>query len=251
MGCDLKTFSQYLQKLLDIDSYEDVFINGLQIEGKEKIAKIVTAVTASKEVIRKACAIKADALLVHHGLIFKGKDLLIQGPAKQKIELLLQHNMSLYTYHIPLDAHKTLGNNWAVARAMKWKQMQPFGPPGRLIGVQGLFSAVSRQAFLHRFEQFYQHEGTVVFGGKKTVSSCAIVSGSGHKLIHDAIRAGVDCFITGTVDEPIWHIAREEKINFYAFGHAATEKIGIRLLGEHLKKKFHLEHTFIDEPNPF
>lgn len=252
MGCDLKTISSYLENLLHPNDFQDVAINGLQVEGKPQILTIATAVTASLHVIREAVRLHADLLLVHHGLFLKGRDVTIQNTLKEKLKLLFSHDTSLFGYHLPLDAHQEFGNNWSVAKALGWSDIQPFGEyNGMMVGVKGVFPRMSRDAFQAILEDFYGHPAHVAFGGKEEVASCALVSGGAHKLVLDAAKEKVDCFITGSFDEPVWHTAFEEKINFMAFGHAATEKIGVQRLGEHLMHKFHLSHTFIDEPNPF
>jgi dinuclear metal center YbgI/SA1388 family protein len=252
MDNDLKKISHYLQDLLQIDRFQDMAINGLQVEGKGKIKSIATAVTASLAVIKQAAKLKVDALFVHHGLFLKGKEQVIKGKFKEKLKLLLDNDISLFGYHLPLDAHEKIGNNWAAAHELGFKNIEPFGFfQGMPIGVKGSFKPCLRSDFQKKLERLYGQPAHAALGGKEKVSSCAIVSGGAHKLIHDAVAEGVDCYVTGSFDEPIWHIAFEEKINFFALGHAATEKIGIKLLGEKLRKEFGVTTTFIDEPNPF
>ena len=253
MDCNLKNFTSYLHELLQVDTFKsDKALNGIQVEGKEKISSIATAVSSSLHVIKKAVELKSDLLLVHHGLLWKGTELAIEGTVKEKLKLLLQNDMSLFGYHLPLDAHTEFGNNWAAAKALGWTHLEPFGTSDYpAIGVKASFSACTRREFQKTLEKFYGQKAHEAPGGKDVVSSCVIVSGAAHKLIYDAVKSGVDCFVTGSFDEPIWHAAFEEHINFFAFGHAATEKIGVKLIGAHLEEKFHVKHTFIDEINPF
>ncbi|MDB6081965.1 MAG: hypothetical protein JWO53_1237 [Chlamydiia bacterium] len=252
MGCDLKTISHYLKELLRPEDYQDVSLNGLQVEGRFHIATIATAVSASLQVIYEATKMRADLLIVHHGLFLKGCDLVVKDTMKEKLKFLLTHDTSLIGYHLPLDAHQEFGNNWPVAKALGWSNLEPFGIyHGMPIGVKATFPLMPRENLQKTLEDFYGHPGHVALGGKEIVGSCALVSGGAHKLIFNAADENVDCYITGSFDEPIWHAAYEKKINFMAFGHAATEKIGVQRLGEHLQQKFHLAHTFIDEPNPF
>lgn len=254
MVCNLKNFSIYLHELLQVDTFEnsDRALNGIQVEGKDKISSIATAVSASLHVIKRAVELKADLLLVHHGLFWKGSEVTICGTLKEKIKLLLQNDMSLLAYHLPVDAHSEFGNNWAVAKALGWTSLERFGTSSYpAIGVKAVFPACSRNEFQKTLEKFYGQKAHEAPGGKEVVSSCVIVSGGAHKLIYDAKESGVDCFVTGSFDEPIWHAAFEEQINFFAFGHAATEKIGVKLIGAHLEEKFHVKHVFIDEVNPF
>jgi dinuclear metal center YbgI/SA1388 family protein len=254
MGCNLKDFSSYLQELLQVDAFKngDRALNGIQVEGKEKIFSIATAVSASLHVIKKAVELKADLLLVHHGFFWKGSDVTICGTLKEKLKLLLQNEISLLAYHLPLDAHTEFGNNWAVATALGWTNLEPFGTSSYpAIGVKASFPACSRSQFQKTLEKFYGQKAHEAPGGKEVVSSCVIVSGGAHKLIYEAKESGADCFVTGSFDEPIWHAAFEEHINFFAFGHAATEKIGVKSIGKHLEEKFDVKHLFIDEINPF
>jgi dinuclear metal center YbgI/SA1388 family protein len=254
MGCNLKNFSSYLNELLQAGEFEDVAVNGIQVEGKAKISRMAVAVSASLDVIKQACSKKVDLLLVHHGLFFKekGKELPIAGTLKEKLKLLLTHNISLVAYHLPLDAHVQFGNNWGAARALGFKNLAPFGIyQGKAIGVKGAFKACPRAEFQKKLEKFYGQKAHTALGGKEIISSCALVSGGAHKLVYEAALAGVDAYVTGSFDEPIWHAAFEEKINFFALGHAATEKIGVKLLGAHLEDHFDLDVIFIDEPNPF
>jgi dinuclear metal center YbgI/SA1388 family protein len=252
MSCERKIFEKYLAELLDIASFEDASCNGLQVQGKDHIHHIATAVTASRNVIRQASELGMDALLVHHGLFFKGKEALLVGSLREKVGLLLQAGINLFAYHLPLDAHKTLGNNWAVAQALNWQELEPFGlHHGVYFGVKGRLDARSITELQAQVEDFYGQPARTALGGPKQIKSCALLSGGAHKWINEAIVAQVDCFITGTADEPTWHMAFEENINVLACGHAATEKIGVKLLGQHLASHFLLTHYFIDEPNPF
>ena len=174
------------------------------------------------------------------------------GTLKKKLKVLLEQNMSLCAYHLPLDAHVEFGNNWQAAKALGWTSLEPFGYyQGTPIGVKGSFTPCSRQEFQKRLEDFYKVSAHTAPGGPATVRSAALVSGGAHKLIYEAKASGVDCYVTGSFDEPIWHAAFEEQINFFALGHAATEKIGVELLGKQLATHFNLQHTFLDEPNPF
>jgi dinuclear metal center YbgI/SA1388 family protein len=252
MPTQLKTFSQYIDSILQPGSFQDVCINGIQVEGKKKILHLAVAVTASLHTIKKAKTIKADCLLVHHGLFLKGKDTVIQGSLKEMLAILLSSNISLLAYHLPLDAHQELGNNWPAAKMLGWTDLEPFGNfQGMKIGVKGTCAPTSQEQFKKQLEKFYHHTAAAVFGGSKTIRSCALISGGAHKSISEAVLDEVDCFITGTTDEPIWHIAHQDKMNFFALGHAATETIGVQLLGQHLAEQFDIKVTYIHENNPF
>ncbi|MCE5294670.1 MAG: Nif3-like dinuclear metal center hexameric protein [Chlamydiales bacterium] len=252
MPTQLKTFSQYIDSILLPDAFQDVCINGVQVEGKKKIKHLAVAVTASLYTIKKAKSIKADALLVHHGLFIKGRDTTITGSLKEMLSILLSSDISLLGYHLPLDAHQELGNNWPAAKMLGWTDLEPFGKfHGMHIGVKGSCEPITQEHLKKKLEKFYGHTAMTVFGGPKTIRTCALISGGAHKSIVDAVNEEVDCFITGTNDEPIWHIAQQDKINFFSLGHAATETIGVQLLGQHLAEQFDLKVTYIQENNPF
>ncbi len=241
----------HLDQLLDAQSFDDVCPNGIQVTNNGEITKICTAVSASVETIQKAIQAKANTLIVHHG-IFKVKDTVtLEGTLYQKVKLLLEHNIALLCYHLPLDAHQTIGNNWKVARDLGWQNLQPFGDYNKmLIGVQGTFPTISLQEFVQQLENYYGHSGAIV-PAKETIQSAAIVSGGAHKFINQAVAAGIDCFVTGTTDEPIWDIAHENNILFCAFGHAATEKIGPKALANYIQENLNISTEFIDTQNPF
>lgn len=252
MPTQLKTFSQYIDTILQPELFQDVAINGIQVEGKPKISHLAVAVTASLHVIKKAKSLKADCLLVHHGLFRKGGDVAIKGSLKEMLKLLIESEISLLAYHLPLDAHQELGNNWGAAKLLGFTDLEPFGQHQNMkIGVKASCRPTPRDEFLKKLEKFYGHPGSAVFGGSRTIKSCALISGGAHKAITEAVQAEVDCFITGTTDEPIYHIAHQDKINFIALGHSATETVGVQLLGEHLAEEFDLQVSYIHENNPF
>lgn len=248
----LKELQQYLNQLLLSTPITDYSPNGLQVEGAQKITRIATGVSADLATIQQAVSKGVQALIVHHGLFWQGDSFVISGTKREKIKLLLENNISLLAYHLPLDKHQEVGNNWKAAFDMGWSDLQPFGIyNGVAIGVKGKVGPISRESLQKKLEKYYRHTAQSVFGGKEEVNTIALVSGGAHKVISEAISEGVDAYLTGTTDEPIWHLAKEGKINFYSLGHAATERIGPKALGDHLQKQFQIEHEFIDTDNPF
>lgn len=248
----LRDLSTYLDVTMQCKLISDYCPNGIQLEGRPEVKRIATGVSANVATIQAAVDWKADALIVHHGLFWNGDSYVIAGPKKEKIQLLLQHGISLLAYHLPLDMNTQFGNNWKAAQDMGWKDLQPFGVyKGMAIGVQGRIPSCPREKLKMQLEEYYQHPAACAFGGKDTVQSVALISGGSYKQISDAIAAELDCFISGNYDEPAWSQAFEGHINFYALGHSATERVGPRALGEHLQKQFMLEHKFIDIHNPF
>lgn len=248
----LEALTNYLNILFPPNIISDYSPNGLQIEGHAEINKIGTAVSASLETIQEAIKQKVGALIVHHGLFWSGDSYVITGIKKEKIQLLLSHGISLFAYHLPLDMHPLYGNNWKAALDMGWSDLKPFGNyKGSFIGVKGCFPKIARKDFQRSLEKYYCHPAICAHGGSKIISSAALISGGAYKSLSEAISEKVDCFITGNFDEPVWHQAFEEKINFYALGHSATERVGPKALGEHLQEHFKVTTAFIDIHNPF
>lgn len=247
-----RALTDYLEQYLQASAISDYCPNGLQVEGVKEVRKLGVAVSASLRVIEQAVALGVDALLVHHGLFWKGDDAVITGTKRRKLDLLFRGNLNLLAYHLPLDVHPEVGNNWAAAREMGWENLEPFGDfQGVPAGVKGRFSPIKAEAFFAKLEAYYQHPVHAAPGGKEVISSAGLISGGAHRLIHQAVKAGLDCFVTGSFDEPVWHVAHEEHLHFCAVGHANTEKVGPRVLGEHLRDKWGLEVLFIEDPNPF
>lgn len=248
----LQEICGHLDELLSVTTITDNCPNGLQVEGRSEIGTIATAVTASLHVIEAAVEKGVDLLLVHHGLFWNKDSYVIRGIKRRKLELLLTHQMSLLAYHLPLDAHPDFGNNWRAAMEMGWTDLQPFCTmSGVAIGVHGKVPNLKRNVFRESLESYYGHPAHVALGGPDLIASAALISGGAHRALAEGIALGVDAFVTGSFDEPIWHQAFEEQINFFALGHAATEKIGPRAIGQYLSARYNLPCTFIDEPNPF
>ncbi|HEY4832872.1 MAG TPA: Nif3-like dinuclear metal center hexameric protein, partial [Waddliaceae bacterium] len=213
---------------------------------------IATAVSANLMTLQKAVEQGADALIVHHGLFWGNDPYPIIGTKRTKIALLLKHEISLFAYHLPLDAHREVGNNWQAARDLGWENLEPFGEyNGTMIGVKGRFAPQSIESFVANVEAYYEHSATVALGGKREIASVALVSGGAYKELILAAKAGVDCFVTGNFDEPAWGVAYEEKLHFLALGHCATEKVGPKTLAKHIQKQFGITTFFLDVPNPF
>jgi dinuclear metal center YbgI/SA1388 family protein len=247
----LDKISDYLNQLLPSKEIIDYCPNGLQIEGKHHIKKIGTAVSASLATLEQAIEQELDVLIVHHGLFWQKDSYVIQGSKKQKIALLLKHDISLFAYHLPLDLHTTVGNNWKAAFDLQLADLKAFGSGKMPIGVQGKIKPLACEDFKQKLEQYYQHPAYCALGGKKIIETVAIVSGGAHRLLIEAAEAQVDAFITGSFDEPTWHQAFEEKINFFALGHSATERVGPLALADHLQQVFQLPCVFIENANPF
>ncbi|MEC7839313.1 MAG: Nif3-like dinuclear metal center hexameric protein [Chlamydiota bacterium] len=248
----LKELCEYLDELMFVSEFNDYCPNGLQVEGRSAISKVATAVSSSLETIQQAVEAGVDALIVHHGMFWKGEPAEVVGVKKKKLELLIKNEISLIGYHLPLDAHTSIGNNWKVAHDLGWFNLTPCGyVNGKAMGVMGFFKPMTREAFGKQIEEYYSHPINGAFGGSETVESAYLISGGAYKYMSDAAKCGADCFITGNFDEPAWHDAHELGINFYAMGHSATERVGPIALCDHLKERFHVDTRFIDVYNPF
>lgn len=241
----LKEFVSELNNYLQVNLFEDFCPNGLQVEGKGEIKSVAIAVSASLNVIKRSK--NHDALIVHHGLFWNKDPYPITGTKKEKIKILLESGTSLLAYHLPLDAHEEVGNNFKAAKDLGWKKLERFGD----VGVKGIFKPVKAADFRNRLEEYFGQKSHSILGGKDKIASAALISGGAYKELLKAKNAGVDAYITGSFDEPAYHQAIEEAIHFFACGHASTEKIGIKALGDYIKKKWKLKVEFIDEPNPF
>ncbi len=244
------TLTGYLNDLLQIDLYKDLCPNGLQVEGRNDIKKIVCGVSACMELFKKAQAQKADAVLVHHGIIWNFERPLYVGGYKQRVKFLLKNDLNLLAYHLPLDAHATYGNNAQIAQRLGILQPQPFGAyNGTTIGFKGTFNHSAEKLF-HRIRTNINPQALIFPFGPKNIRSVGIISGGAQKEIKQAVVQGLDAYITGEASEHIYHYAKEEGIHFIAAGHHATEVFGVQALGEHLANKFNLDVEFLNIPNP-
>lgn len=249
---ELNELRSYLDRFLPCEGVSDCCLNGLQVEGKGEIARIATGVSASLATIEAAVELEVDGLIVHHGMFWQRDSYAIEGVKRKKLELLLNHGITLFAYHLPLDMHREVGNNWKAAKRMGWRDLAPFGFFDKVqIGVKGSISPCSREEFKKQLEDFYHHPASCAWGGPKEIKTVALISGGAYKSIAEAAHEGVDAFITGNFDEPAWHQALEEGVNFFALGHSATERIGPIALAHHLEEVLQLPSIFIDVENPF
>ena len=245
----LNDISIYLNELLQPERFNDHCPNGLQIEGKSTINKIVTGVTASFDLLQAAHHANADAILVHHGYFWRSEPLSITGIKKRRIEFLLQHNINLFAYHLPLDAHAEIGNNVMLAKQFGLTVNSCTGDKN-MLALAELNQATTLQKFAQLIEFSLKRSPMVIGEPQKTVSKIAICTGAAQHYMEQAIDADVDVFVSGEISEQTVHLARESGVAYIAAGHHATERYGIKALGEHLASKFDLQHEFIDCDNP-
>lgn len=244
--------SLYLYQFLECDRYTDYAPNGLQIEGKDTIKRICTAVTASDEAISEAVLSKADALLVHHGYFWRGEDPVITGMKRQRIAKLLNHNINLYAYHLPLDCHLDLGNNAGLAKLLSISSVQSHkvGNIDNLLWSGTLPEVMTAQQFGEVLNHKLGRKPLHISGNDKPIHHIAWCSGGAQDYIEDAKRLGVDAYFSGEVSERTYYQAKELGIHYFSCGHHATERFGINALGNYLSTQFELEHIFIDSNNP-
>ena len=240
---------EYLSTLLQTASFKDYGPNGLQIEGGNEVRKLVTGVTASRALIDAAIDVQADAMLVHHGLFWRGYEGRITGWLKQRIARLLAHDISLYAYHLPLDAHAEFGNNAQFGARLGITADARFGEQS--LGFIGTLPAPSSMADLAgRCEHLTGRSASSINGDGRTLVRVAWCTGGAQSYFESAIAAGADVFITGEISEPQAHLARETGTAFISVGHHASERYGVQALGTHLAAKFGIEHNHIEIDNP-
>jgi dinuclear metal center YbgI/SA1388 family protein len=239
----------YLDQYLDVAKFRDYSPNGLQVEGKAAVERIVTGVTASLELIERAIEARADAVLVHHGYFWRGEDPRIVGVRRRRIARLIEHDLNLYAFHLPLDAHAEVGNNAALARVLGLATEGRGGEHD--IVFHGRPDAELTLAELAaRIETRLARAPLVIGDSARIVRRVAWCTGAAQAYLEEAVRLGVDAYITGEASEQTVHLARESGVAFIGAGHHATERYGIQALGAHLAQLFGLQHLHIDCPNP-
>ena len=250
---DLLQLVAELDELLESDSVSDYCPNGLQVEGTPEVRRIVTSVSASRDLFIQAADREADAVIVHHGILWNGSEATrLVGSFRERVRLLLENQISLIAYHLPLDRHLKLGNAAQLARRLGLEELEPFGEHhGAPVGVCGVFpEPVEAEEFFAAVTEACEREPQVFPGGSPTVSSVGIVTGSAQREFHQAVAAGLDAYVTGEATEWVLHQAAEDGVHYLAAGHYATERFGIRALGRWLTDHHDLEVEFIDLPNP-
>lgn len=239
----------YLNELLAIQQFRDYCPNGLQVEGRDSIQILVSGVTASQALIEAALDLHADAMIVHHGYFWHGEDACLRGLKRHRIATLIKHNVNLYAYHLPLDAHIELGNNTLLGKKLGIIEEGRFGEQN--VAVYGHFpESVSLDGLEELLSSNLSRKPLIIGDPHKPVRRIAWCTGAAQNYFEEAIRLGADAFITGEISEQNVHIARESGIAFISAGHHATERYGIQALGEHVSQKFGIAHHFVDVENP-
>lgn len=245
----LNELRDYIGSLLEVSRFRDYSPNGVQVEGKAEVLRIATGVTASQRLLDAALVWGADAILVHHGYFWRGEDATLTGIKKQRIAKLLQADVSLLAYHLPLDAHPVLGNNAQLAQRLDFVEQGRFGEQelachGELVQVKSL------DALAEQVADTLQRVPLVIGDGSRSIRRIAWCSGGAQDYFEQAAALGADAYLTGEISERHAHLAEELGVAFIAAGHHATERYGVQALGVHLAERFGLEHHFFDMEVP-
>lgn len=247
-----KTLMRHLDELLKPQHFRDYCPNGLQVEGKDQIKKIITGVTACEALIERAISEEADAILVHHGYFWKGENERITGMKRKRLKLLLAHDINLIAYHLPLDAHEEIGNNIQLAKLLGLEVEGGLEPGNtRSIGLVGkLLQPMTGTEFATLLENKLGSKPIYLEGDSKKIERIAWCTGGAEGFIDQAIALEADAYLTGEVSEPTFHVVQEQGIHFFAAGHHATERYGVKALGEYLSRSLGIEQVFVDIHNP-
>lgn len=242
-----------LNALLRPERQRDYCPNGLQVEGREQIQRIVTGVTACQALLDAALVQEADAVLVHHGYFWKGEDERVTGIKKQRLQTLLAADLNLFAYHLPLDVHPVLGNNAQLARQLGLEVDGPLMPDrgDDSIGLVGhLPDVMSALEFARHLESVLGRSVLHIGDDDDEIETLGWCTGAAQGYIDKALELGMDAYVSGEISEQTVHFARETGIHYFACGHHASERYGVQALGNWVAQKFGVEHVFIDIDNP-
>jgi len=245
----LNELTHYTQQLMHVERFKDYCPNGLQVEGRQDIRKIVSGVTASMALLEAAHEAKADLVLVHHGYFWRNEDARIVGIKRNRIAFLMKNDLNLMAYHLPLDAHSELGNNVQFGKLLGFNAVDYAGDEN-LVAYAELETPMTLGDLLLRIENCLQRSPMCIGDINKPVNRVAWCTGAAQSYIETAAAHGADVYISGEISEQTTHQALEVGVAYVAAGHHATERYGVQALAEHLAAEFDLEHEFIDINNP-
>jgi dinuclear metal center YbgI/SA1388 family protein len=247
MKCE--DLTRYLDELLEAPKFRDYCPNGLQVEGRTEVRRLVAGVTASQALLDAAVARDADAILVHHGYFWRGEDGRVTGIRKKRLSTLLAAEINLLAYHLPLDAHPELGNNAQLAQRLGWRPEGRFGEQDiAWLGCPEVQLTVGELA--RRIGGVLGREPLVIGNAERPIRRIGWCSGGAQGYFEQAIALGVDAYVSGEISEQTVHLARESGTAYFACGHHASERFGVQALAVHLASRFGLECEFIDIHNP-
>ncbi len=241
-----------LDDCLEPQRFRDYCPNGLQVEGRANVNRLATGVTASQALLDAAVAWGADAILVHHGYFWRGESPTVTGMKRRRLGTLIDNDVSLLAYHLPLDAHPEMGNNACLGQLMGISIHRPLQPDdAEGVGSIGdLPAPLSAGELVARLADITDRPPLHIGDPAASVQRIGWCTGAAQSYLEAAARRGLDAFVSGEISEPSVHIAREYGIHYFAAGHHATERYGVQALGEHLARQFEIQHTFIDIDNP-
>jgi dinuclear metal center YbgI/SA1388 family protein len=245
----LNELTHYTQQLMHVERFKDYCPNGLQVEGRQDIRKIVSGVTASMALLEAAQKAGADLVLVHHGYFWRTEDARIVGMKRKRIAYLMKNDLNLMAYHLPLDAHAEFGNNVQLGKLLGFNAVDYAGDEN-LVAYAELETPITLDDLLLRIESCLQRSPMCIGDRSRPVKKIAWCTGAAQSYIEAAAALGADVFISGEISEQTTHQALEMEVAYVAAGHHATERYGVKALGEHLAARFDLEHEFIDINNP-
>jgi dinuclear metal center YbgI/SA1388 family protein len=247
-GLARDALTKHLAETLDINRFRDYCPNGLQVEGKSQIRCLISGVTASLALLEAAIDVNADAVLVHHGYFWRGEDPRVVGTRRARLKLLLDHDVNLFAYHLPLDAHPELGNNAQLAKQLGFEATGRFGEQD--LGWFGHVSAATIADLMRVVEVSLGRPPLLIGDPSQRVERVAWCTGAAQNSFEQAIDAGASVYLSGEISEQTVHLARETGVAYLACGHHATERFGVQALGNHVAHQFGIHHQFIDIPNP-
>ncbi|WP_448568405.1 Nif3-like dinuclear metal center hexameric protein [Thalassotalea ganghwensis] len=246
-------FEQHLNQLLLPDQIKDFCPNGLQVQGSDTVTKVITGVTATQALIDHAIEQKADTIFVHHGYFWKNESYVIRGMKYQRIKALLDNHINLFAYHLPLDIHPKYGNNAQLAKLLDIEVTGPLelGNP-QSVAMQGKLSQpIGGHLFADEISNALRRQCLhIAPASKKPINTVAWCTGGGQGYIELAAEQGIDAFITGEASEQTTHVAREMDIHFFAAGHHATERYGVKAIADYIQKQLNIDARFVDIDNP-
>ncbi|AOA59026.1 Nif3-like dinuclear metal center hexameric protein [Acinetobacter larvae] len=249
----LSDIIQWCDQTLQSNAFKDYAPNGLQIEGAREVTRIASAVTASQHAIAAAIELEAQLLLVHHGYFWKGEAAPITGMRGQRIKSLIQNDISLVAYHLPLDAHPELGNNRSIADLLQLQHIEALDRNERYpIGnIAYLAEPMSVTAFHQLLQSRFQSEQIQhLAADRQMIQKIGFCTGAAQDFIHQAAQQGCDAYLSGEVSERTYYEAQEMNIHYFACGHHATERFGVQRLGAAIAEQFSIEHQYIELNNP-
>ena len=238
----------YLESVLDCGAFQDYCVNGLQVEGRERVERIAVGVSASMRFFQEAQRWGADLLIVHHGLFWKSTPhpFALTGVLRNRVAFLIEHGLNLAAYHLPLDAHPEIGNNARILSMLGARDPAPVEP-----GLLGRFEpAVEVRELAARVQAWMSRPVVHLAYGPATVRTAAVISGAASTLVEVVAARGAEAFITGDLAEQVPRLAEELGIHLFALGHYDSERFGIIALGDRLHERFDLPVRFFEVENP-